>query len=144
MQKNHILSAGIVPVFRQNSQTKILMLRSYKNWDFPKGVVEPGEEPLDGARRELQEETLITAVSFPWGYAFQETAPYGAGKIARYYIAECASLEVELPVSPELGHPEHQEFRWVEMNEARQLVSLRLLPIVEWAEQMLVSEPRAH
>ena len=44
-----------------------LMLRAYRNWDFPKGLVESGEDPLAAARREVQEETLIEDLHFDWG-----------------------------------------------------------------------------
>ena len=43
------------------------MLRAYRNWDFPKGMVEPGEEPLAAARREVREETLIEDLAFELG-----------------------------------------------------------------------------
>ncbi len=52
------------------------MLRAYRNWDFPKGVHEPGEEPFAAARREVQEETLIDDLRFTWGEDYRETAPY--------------------------------------------------------------------
>jgi hypothetical protein len=42
-----------------------------------------------------------------------------------------------LPVSPELGRPEHHEYRWVTYEEARSLLPLRLLPILEWAREKL-------
>jgi 8-oxo-dGTP pyrophosphatase MutT (NUDIX family) len=60
-----------------------LLLRAYRNWDFPKGVVEPGEDPLAAARREVREETLIRDLQFTWGEEYRETAPYSNNKIAR-------------------------------------------------------------
>src|SRR5262249_44139574 len=66
------LCAGIVPVRFENGETQILLLRAYKDWDFPKGGVEAGEDPFDGALRELKEETGLSAVEFPWGLSFLE------------------------------------------------------------------------
>lgn len=112
-----------------------LMLRAYRNWDFPKGMVEPGEEPLAAARREVREETLIEDLEFNWGEVYQETAPYGNRKIARYYVAATHTEKITLPVSPELGRPEHDEWRWVDRERALALVATRLQPIVRWAAE---------
>ena len=38
---------------------RYLLLRAYKHWDFPKGMVEADEAPLAAARREVAEETGI-------------------------------------------------------------------------------------
>jgi 8-oxo-dGTP pyrophosphatase MutT (NUDIX family) len=114
-----------------------LMLRAYSNWDFPKGVVDPGEEPLAAARREVREETLIDDLRFTWGEEYRETAPYSNNKIARYYIAETRTDHVTLPVSPELGRPEHNESRWVDLATALSLSSPRVAPIVRWAAGIL-------
>jgi 8-oxo-dGTP pyrophosphatase MutT (NUDIX family) len=110
-----------------------LMLRAYRNWDFPKGVLEPGEEPLAAARREVREETLIDDLQFTWGEEYRETAPYSNNKIARYYVGETRTERVTLPVSPELGRPEHNESRWVDLAGALSLSSPRVAPIVRWA-----------
>jgi bis(5'-nucleosidyl)-tetraphosphatase len=40
---------------------------------------------------------------------------------------------VELPVNPELGHPEHQEFRWLAFDPARKLVVPRVAAVIDWA-----------
>ena len=47
-----------------------LLLRAYKNWDFPKGMVEPGEQPFDAAVREVREETTLENLAFDWGKNF--------------------------------------------------------------------------
>jgi bis(5'-nucleosidyl)-tetraphosphatase len=115
------------------------MLRAYRNWDFPKGLVEPGEDPLAAARREVREETLIEDLHFDWGEAYQETGPYGRGKIARYYLAATRTENIALPVSPELGRPEHHEWRWVTPEAALSLASARVRPVVRWAAATLGS-----
>lgn len=110
----------------------LLMLRAYRNWDFPKGMVEAGEEPLVAARREVREETRIGDLEFRWGEVYQETGPYGNRKIARYYLAATRTEKISLPVNPELGRPEHDEWRWVDRDTAISLASARLQPIVRW------------
>ena len=131
------LSAGVVVVRRGPTGWLFLLLRAYRNWDFPKGVVEPGEDPLAAARREVREETLIADLLFTWGEEYRETAPYSNNKVARYYLAETATEGVTLPVSPELGRPEHNEARWVDLAGALSLSSPRIAPIVQWAAEKL-------
>jgi 8-oxo-dGTP pyrophosphatase MutT (NUDIX family) len=127
------LSAGVVVVRRGPTGWLFLMLRAYRNWDFPKGVLEPGEEPLAAARREVREETLINDLQFTWGEEYRETAPYSNNKVARYYVGETHTERVSLPVSPELGRPEHNESRWLDLAGALSLSSPRVVPIVRWA-----------
>lgn len=129
------LSAGAVVVRRGAVGWLYLMLRAYRNWDFPKGCVELGEEPLAAARREVREETLIEDLEFRWGEVYQETAPYGNRKIARYYLAATRTERITLPINPELGRPEHNEWRWVDCDTAFSLTSARLRPIMQWAAE---------
>ena len=112
------LAAGVVIVHESDGVPRFLLLRAYRNWDFPKGLVEPGEEPLAAARREVQEETLIQDLQFTWGEEYYETAPYSNNKVARYYLGETRTERVSLPVSPELGRPEHNEYRWLDLSGA--------------------------
>lgn len=134
------LSAGVVVVRRINGEWHYLLLCSFQYWDFPKGLVEAGEEPLAAAQREVAEETTLTALQFNWGHAFRETPPYGQHKkIARYYLAESPLGEVDLPVSPELGRPEHEDFRWVTQTQAEALLAPRVQPVLQWAVTLLES-----
>lgn len=127
-----ILSAGVVVVRRVDDQWRVLLLRAYRNWDCPKGIVEAWEDPLSSARREVREETTIEDLDFRWGEAFVETPPYGKNKVARYYLAETRTADVELPVNPGLGFPEHQEFRWLRFDEGRALVVPRIAAVLDW------------
>jgi 8-oxo-dGTP pyrophosphatase MutT (NUDIX family) len=135
------LSAGVVVVRQVNGSWRYLMLRAYRNWDFPKGVVEAGEAPLDAALREVKEETLIEDLQFNWGEEYRETAPYSHNKVARYYIARTSTESVTLPVRPELGRPEHNEARWVTFEHGLALCSPRLDPILRWAGQLIGPGP---
>jgi bis(5'-nucleosidyl)-tetraphosphatase len=132
-------SAGVIIVRREAGGPRYLLLRAYNYWDFPKGLVEPGEDPLTSAIREVEEETTLTALTFHWGHDYRETPPYGRGKVARYYLAESTGQSVALPVSPELGRPEHHESRWLEYQQARKLLAPRVQSILDWAHT-LVSE----
>lgn len=131
------LSSGVVVVSVLERKLKFLLLRAYRNWDFPKGIVESGELPIDAAIREVREETKLDDISFDWGLAFMETGPYNKGKIARYYIARSKETHIELPINPELGMPEHHEARWVDYDRALTMVSPRLQPVMRWAYRIV-------
>ena len=42
-----------------------------------------------------------------------------------------------LPVSPELGRPEHHEYRWASLDEAEELLPPRLAVVLEWAQRTI-------
>jgi 8-oxo-dGTP pyrophosphatase MutT (NUDIX family) len=130
-------SAGVVVVNVTGPAVRYLLLRAYRNWDFPKGLVEPGEQPLEAALREVREETTLENLAFDWGTDFMDTGPYNKGKISRYYVARSDATQVHLPINPELGFPEHQEARWVPFETALSMVSPRLQPVMHWASAMI-------
>ena len=75
--KEPVLSAGVVVVRNTDYGGQYLLLRSFKYWDFPKGEVDPGEDPFAAACREVEEETGLTELNFRWGRVFCATEPYG-------------------------------------------------------------------
>ena len=131
------LSCGVVVARKTDAGWSTLMLRAFHHWDFPKGIRERGEEPMQAAIREVGEETGVTELSFDWGDRFFETGPYSRGKIARYFIATTTQEEVEMGISPETGEPEHHEWRWVTFDEAFDLGAPRVRTIVQWARQII-------
>jgi bis(5'-nucleosidyl)-tetraphosphatase len=109
-------AAGAVVFRRSERGIQLLLLRAYKNWDFPKGLVEPGENELDAAKREVREETGLAELN---------------------YLAQTDAEKIELPVSPELGRPEHHEYRWVSFDEAEGLLPPRLAIVLDWAKKTI-------
>lgn len=135
--KGPVKAAGAVIFRRTPRGPRYLVLRAFKNWDFPKGLVETGEDQLACAKREVEEETGLTDLAYPFGDEFRETLPYAGNKIARYYLAETEQVEIVLPVSPELGRPEHHEYRWVSLDEAEDLLPPRLAVVLDWAQRTI-------
>ena len=132
-----ILSCGFVVMRRGSEGWQTVMLRAYSHWDFPKGVREDGESPLEAARREVEEETSITDLQLDWGERFIESGPYSKGKVARYYLGRTEQSRITMGIAPELGRPEHSEYRWVDFDGAHDLAVPRVRLIVRWAREIV-------
>jgi bis(5'-nucleosidyl)-tetraphosphatase len=132
-----ILSCGAVVVRRIDSGWLTLMLRAYRNWDFPKGLREDGETPIAAAIREVGEETGIHELAFDWGEKYIETGPYNRGKVARYYLARTDEEKVVMGIVPELGRAEHHQSLWVDFDKAHDLAAPRVRAVVQWARQIV-------
>ncbi len=136
------LSAGVVVVREADDRARLLLLRAYKNWDFPKGQLEAGEDPLTAAIRETREEAGVDDLEFAWGQDYVETEPYARDKVARYYVARTRAERITLPINPTLGVPEHHEYRWVDLTEAFELTAPRLRRVVAWAAGKIMATAR--
>jgi 8-oxo-dGTP pyrophosphatase MutT (NUDIX family) len=109
------ISAGVI-LFRSGPQREYLILDYGSHWDFPKGHIEPGEDPATTARRELAEETGIQDPRFIPGYEERMSYAYRrAGELMRkvvvYFLAETAGAEVVL------SH-EHCGYVWASFDAA--------------------------
>lgn len=133
------LSCGVVVVRQSDDGWRTLMLRAYRNWDFPKGLMEQGETPMQAAVREVGEETGIRQLSFDWGDKYIETGPYNRGKVARYYLARTEEEKVVMGIVPELGRAEHHQSLWVDFDKAYDLTAPRARAVVQWARQIIGS-----
>lgn len=117
-------SAGGV-VFRRtpgNGALFLLIRDSYRNWGFPKGHVEPGEERADAARREVAEETGLADLvihapvqDIDWFFRFRGRLIH---KTCAFFLMESAAGEV---------CPQKDEgitaCRWLALEEALHTVS---------------------
>lgn len=131
------LSCGVVVVRHTDAGWVTLMLRAFRIWDFPKGMREAGEAPLQTAVREVAEESGLRDLEFRWGETFIQTDPYSRGKVARYYLAETKQGSISMGISPETGRPEHHEYRWFDFDSAYDIASPRVKLVVRWARQIV-------
>ena len=130
-------AAGVVVVRDGTDGPQVLLLRAYRNWDLPKGRLEPGETPFEGAVREVREETGLGDLEFVWGERSLDTEPYAGGKVVRFYVARSTGSSVTLPINPELGRAEHHEFRWLPFAGALELTVPRLQRVLRWAAEQI-------
>lgn len=141
-------SAGILLFRRNGPEPEVLLIRPggpywrHKDagaWMIPKGMIEPGEEPLEAALREFAEETgtIISAETFPLGRVRQ-----AGGKIVEAFAAEgdldasaIQSIEFEMEWPPRSGRretfPEAEEARWMTFARARAMMLPSQLPLLE-------------
>ncbi len=131
------VSCGVIVLRETPDGLCVLMLRVFRHWDFPKGIMEAGEVHMQTALREVREESSIDQLEFPWGEVYVDTGPYNRGKVARYYLGLTRQSAVELLPSPDTGRPEHSEFRWLSFGEAYRLASPRVRLALSWAESVL-------
>ena len=133
-----ILSAGIVVVHLDAERYRLLAVRAFNNWDFPKAPVADGEDPLQVATRVTRETTDLDELEFTWGDVFRETLAFEDGDVSRYYLAQSSTAEVTLRVPPGEGGQEDFEYRWVTVEAAEDILPPRLALILEWAVQQLL------
>lgn len=133
-------SAGILP-YRLGSRLEVLIahpggpLWSRKDagaWSIVKGLVEPGEDELDAARREFAEETGWPPPAGPYlplGLVRQRSGKLVVGWAAEYEAEpedlDPGTFDMEWP--PRSGrmatYPEIDRVAWHEPGEARRLIN---------------------
>lgn len=134
-----VQSAGVVIIRYENNTPLLLLMRAYTYWDFPKGGIEDNENKIMAAIREVQEEAGITDLDFKWGKSYYETESYGKNKkVVFYFIAETKEQNIVMGISPQLGTPEHEEYKWVTFDEAKSLTVDRIKKVISWVEERVL------
>ena len=118
-------SFGIIPLQQVEGVWRVLLIlhKGGRHWAFPKGRSNPGETPLESAKRELKEETglnvekLLQEEPLPERYEFRRRGEIVI-KTVQYFPA-IVSGEVQL--QPE----EIQDSKWVLLKEAVRHLTFR-------------------
>ncbi|XP_038211546.1 bis(5'-nucleosyl)-tetraphosphatase [asymmetrical] isoform X1 [Zerene cesonia] len=115
-------AAGLV-IFRHSNQLIqfLLLQTSYgeHHWTPPKGHVDPGESDWDTALRETQEEAGFTQKDLEIDKNIKKTLSYevnGKPKDVIYWLAKLINPETPVKLSDE-----HQDFKWLPLQEAQEL-----------------------
>jgi putative (di)nucleoside polyphosphate hydrolase len=117
------------------------------SWQFPQGGLDPGEDPLDAARRELEEETGIDwrsvelLAEYPtWlGYELPPDArrkKTGRGQVHRWFLVRFTGDDSEIDVRAD---DEFCDWCWMEFDELVNLTWPIRRPVYEalrsaWSE----------
>jgi 8-oxo-dGTP pyrophosphatase MutT (NUDIX family) len=123
-----VRAAGFVVVHRSAGATRLLLLENAlrREWGFPKGHLDPGEDLYAAAVRELAEETGIDRFTLVPGFRHttRHVLPSGKNKGLTketvYVLAEASSDGVEIS-------REHSAARWCTLDEAVALLPFESL-----------------
>jgi 8-oxo-dGTP pyrophosphatase MutT (NUDIX family) len=107
--------ANVIAITKNN---EVVLIKQYRHgvekvlWEIPGGVVEDGEDPMDGVKRELLEETGYTAVEF-----IQVGALYPNPAIQTNTMYCYLALNAEKMTTQSLDDGEDIEVHLVPLNE---------------------------
>ncbi len=90
-------------------------------WQCVTGGLEGGERVVDGALRELAEETGITESDIEALYGLDQVNVFHAEHVDALMTEAVFAAQVRPGVEPRLSH-EHDDARWVGPGEAREIV----------------------
>lgn len=105
-----------------NDQSEICLLKQWRHalqqfiWELPAGCLEPGEPPLETAKRELEEEAGVTA--FQWTDLGKICSTPGfCNELLYLFLAE----EIA-PGTAKLDEAEQLEAHWLKIEEVKSMV----------------------
>jgi ADP-ribose pyrophosphatase len=116
---------GAVAVIAITDEGKLVLVEQYRKAlersiiEIPAGKLEPGEEPIVTARRELEEETGYGAQSLTYLQAFA-TSPGFADEIIHLFVAKDL---YKIENKADLDEDEFVELLEVSLEEAHQMVA---------------------
>ena len=120
--RDFVKHSGAVAVAALNESGELLMIRQYRHpvrknlWELPAGLTDiPGESNLEAAKRELAEETGLSAQNWQSLQVFHPT-PGGSDESIEIFLAtDLASTESDFVKA---GEEAELEIRWVKFEEA--------------------------
>ncbi len=133
------LQVGVKALIKDNEGRYLMLRRTYPyagekdtRWGIPGGRINPGEPILEALAREIKEETHLTLKGSPKLLYAQDILRIKDTHVVRLtYEAEVEPGEVN-PVDDDPAKTGHNEFRWVEASEIKNLLHDKYLtPVFE-------------
>ncbi len=134
-------SAGGIVYRMQDGEALFLLIRdSYRNWGFPKGHLEDGEQPQEAAVREVQEETGLGELrvdgaieTIDWFFRFRGKLVH---KVCHFYLMRTRHART---------NPQRDEgitaCRWARFDDATRLISYaNARAVLIRAHEMVIAE----
>lgn len=116
------LSAGGIVLAKTQSIWHVLLIQDMnKSWTFPKGLIEPNENPRGSAEREISEEiglTNLTYVSTLGTIQYMYRRNGLIRKTVHYFLFQS---DTQAPLKPQREEG-ISEARWVALEEAETLI----------------------
>jgi 8-oxo-dGTP pyrophosphatase MutT (NUDIX family) len=134
------VSAGGIVFRRDGARTFFLLIRDpYRNWGFPKGHLEQGEDPAAAAVREVAEETGIGAVelrapveTIDWTFRFRGRQIH---KVCHFFLMETT----ERRTAPQSAEG-ITACRWATYEQATKMISYdNARAVLEQAQALLAA-----
>ncbi|MDO6414870.1 NUDIX domain-containing protein [Sphingomonas sp. BIUV-7] len=153
----HPRSAGVLLYRRRPAGVEVLLVlpggpywrrRNEGAWQIPKGAIEPGEEAIETAVRELHEELGLLLTDRPRSLC---TVRQAGGKRVEAFaaerdwdVADLVSNEITIEWPPRSGKiitaPEVGEARWFALDRAEEMMLASQRPFLSALELMLHSD----
>ncbi len=137
-------SAGVIVFSNDQSDLSFLLLKHKDgHWGFPKGHMNPGEDEIDCAIRELSEETGISRKELEFEPGFQRMVDYSYRRNNEDVHEDTTYLlgAVPNPSNITLSNEEHTTFAWANIQEGLTLLQHENLRwVLKSAEKFLKDE----
>ena len=144
MERIFIVHPGAVTIIATTQENKLLLIKQFRAplgewlWEIPAGTLEPDEQPLFCAQRELEEETGFSGSN--WQHLFPLTlAPGYSNEIIHFFRAKNVSPVVEARAGDE---DELIYLREVSKKEAQEMLDRQeikdaktMIGIYEWMKE---------
>ncbi len=127
--------AGLVFIGRRANRSQREHVAPGHEWQMPQGGIDPGEQPIEAAYRELREETNVSSVSLlaeaPDWLSYDLPREIGReawrgkyrGQSQKWFAFRFEGDESEIDIQSPGGHkPEFDAWRWVPLEETPELI----------------------
>lgn len=132
-------SCGVI-VMRTEPQLSFLLMQHPDRYDLPKGHINPGEDELSCALRELYEETGIEASDLHLDPTFRFTTiyhtryhRYGNETVKKTLVIFLGWLQKEVTIKLS----EHRNYTWMAWHPPHAFHKKTIDPVLEYLEQYL-------